>query len=364
MEVGLSSAASRGLRPLSVGETIDAAINLYRRYAVLLWQAVAVVVLPLAVIELIVRRASLPSGVFLHDGTLYTTNLNGATTGAVPSLVVIVIGALAQLLSIGAVFKLLLDGYLGRRPELGESFSYAAARLGSLVWLAILTGLLVVIGLILLVIPGIYLIGAFSVAIPVLMMEGRTGLDALGRSRELVRGRWWPTIARIVVAALLVGILEFVFGLIDLGSAFGISNVTLYYAVNALVSAVASIIAAPFTAAVVLVTYIDLRVRKEALDLELLAGGDGGTGGAGGTSDPWVAAGAAYQAPSSERRPPETIGGWPRTNESARSTPSGGTIGGWPRNQPSRYRDPPRSPEPSDRPADPEEGTSIPPPGG
>jgi hypothetical protein len=173
-----------------------------------------------------------------------------------------------------------------------------------------------------------------------------------------VSGRWWPTIARIVVAGLLVGILEIVVGLINLGSALGISNVTLYFAVNALVSAVASIIAAPFTAAVVLVTYIDLRVRKEALDLELLAGG------AGGTSDPWVAAGDAYQPRSSERPPPETIGGWPRTSESARSTPGGGTIGGWPRNQPTGYRDPPRPPEPSDRPADPEEGTSIPPPGG
>jgi hypothetical protein len=361
MEVGLSSAASRGLRPLSVGETLDAAINLYRRYAVLLWQAVAVVVLPLAVIQVIVVRASLPSGVFLQNGTLYTTNLNGSTTGVVPSLAVIVIGALAQLLSIGAVFKLLLDGYLGRRPELGESFAFAAARLGSLVWLAILGGVLVVIGLFIVIIPGIYLIGAFSVAIPVLMMEGRTGLSALGRSRELVSGRWWPTIARIVVAGLLVGILEIVVGLINVGSALGISNVTLYFAVNALVSAVASIIAAPFTAAVVLVTYIDLRVRKEALDLELLAGG---AGGAGGTSDPWVAAGDGYQPRSSERPAPETIGGWPRTSESARGTPSAGTIGGWPRNQPTGYRDPPRSPEPSDRPADPEEGTSIPPPEG
>jgi hypothetical protein len=285
--------------------------------------------------------------------------VNGSTTGVIPSLAVAVIGALAQLLSIGAVFKLVLDGYLERRPELRESFAFAAARLGSLVWLAILGGVLIFIGFILVIIPGIYLIGAFSVAIPVLMMEGLTGLGALGRSRRLVQGRWWPTIARIVVAGLLVAILELVVGLINLGSAFGISNVTLYFAVNALTSALAQIIAAPFTAAVVLITYIDLRVRKEAFDLELLAGGAAGDGTPGGSG---------YEQPATGRHPPETIGGWPRTNEATTGTPSGGTLGGWPRNQPPRYADLPHPPEPTepkaDPPADPNEGTSIPPPGG
>jgi hypothetical protein len=340
MEVGHSSERVRGLRPLSVGETIDAAINLYRANAVQLWQAVAVVVVPLAIIQVIITRSSYPSDVFLHNGTLYTTNLNGSTGGAIPSLAVVVIGAFAQLLSIGAVFKLVLDAYLGEMPSLRESFAFASSRIGSLLWLAILTALLVGIGLILLIVPGIYLLGAFSVAIPVLMMEGRTGLGALGRSRELVRGRWWATVARFVLAALLIGVLELVFGLIDLGSALGISNLTLYLAVNAIVGAVVSILAAPFTAAVATVTYIDLRVRKEALDLELLAGGTGTAGSTSGYGTPDPYANPTRQ--DAERGAPEALGGWPR-------------------NQPSRYADIPKPPEP---PADPDPGTSIPPPGG
>jgi hypothetical protein len=290
-----------GLRPLSVGETLDAAIKVYAGNAVKLWEAVAIVVIPLEIIQLIIRRATLPSGVFVHDGQLYTTTLNGSTGGLLPVLLVALIGVLAQLLSTGAVFKLVLDSYLGGTPDLSESYAFAKTKVFSLLWLSILIGVFVAIGFVLLIIPGIYILVATSVAIPVLMLEGITGFQAIRRSAALVSHRWWATFGRLVTAFLLVGIASAIIGVISggLSSALSVSNVTLFLTISALLSAVVTILTTPFTAGVLTVIYIDLRVRKEALDIELLAG-EAGSGGAAAAAGGAAAAagGAAFGGPA------------------------------------------------------------------
>ena len=193
------------LRPLSAGETLAGAIGVYSGNALQLWAAVAVVVIPLELIELIIRLTSIPSGEFVHDGALYTNNLTAASSGLGASLVVGLIGGLAQLLAIGAVFRLVLDDYLGRHTSVQESFEFAADRLLSLLWIAILVAVFVGIGFVLLFFPGLYLLAAFSVAIPVLMAEGIKGdarahpLAATGQ-RTLV-GDLRPTVHRLAAAA-------------------------------------------------------------------------------------------------------------------------------------------------------------------
>jgi hypothetical protein len=298
-----------GLRPLSVGETLDTAVELYTGNAVQLWTAVAVVVIPLQLIELIVRRATLPSGVFVHDGALYTTSLNGSTGGLLPVVLVGLIGVLANLLAVGAVFKMLLDGYLGRTPDWRESFLFARTKFLSLLWIAILASVVVIIGFVLLIIPGIYALVAVSVAVPVLMMEGVTGFSALGRSHALVRGRWWATLARELAGLLLIAVAAIVIGAITgaLSSGLSVSNVTLFLFINAVLAAISAILTTPFVSAVTVVVYIDLRVRKDALDLELLAGAAG---------EP---AGPAWSSPA-ERTYVETS--WPRRQD-APPPPSG-----------------------------------------
>jgi hypothetical protein len=256
---------SAPLSPLGLGETISAAASVYARHAVKLWAAVAIVVIPLELIELIVRRSTLPAGSFVHNGTLYTTELIVYSTGIGTSLALALIAFLAQLLAIGSVFRLVLDDYLGRPVSVGESFSFAAVRLLALVWLSILAALLVAIGFVLFVLPGIYLLVAFAVAVPVLMIEGRRGLAALGRSRRLISGRWWATLARLIAAWLLIALASVVIGAINLNSDLHVSSVTLYLAVSAATAALTAILTAPFTAAVATVIYVDLRVRKDGI---------------------------------------------------------------------------------------------------
>jgi hypothetical protein len=271
-----------GLRPLSVGETLDVALKLYRQNAVALWKIVASVIVPIYVIDVIVRRLSLPSDVFVHNGQLYTFTTNGSSgaSGTVALILVALLGLFGQLLSHGASFKLLLDSYLGRSADVRESFEFASHRLLSLLWLAIIATILIVIGFILIVLPGIWLLVSFSVAVPVLMLEGLGGWSALRRSMSLVQGRWWATFGRLIsvllmyiVALIVIGIIA---GAIERG--VNITNVTLFVIVAGIFQGVITIFVTPFIAAAITVIYIDLRVRKEALDIELLASRFGGPG--------------------------------------------------------------------------------------
>jgi hypothetical protein len=281
MTAGIEQPPGTDLAPLSLGETISAAVSSYAGNALQLWQAVAIVVVPLEALELIIRRTSLPAGTFVHDGALYTNGLRVTGPGLGAAVAVALIGFLAQLLSIGAVFRLVLDDYLGRKITIGESFSFAASKLLALVWISILTTVLVAIGVVLLIVPGVYLFVALSVAIPVLMIEGRTGFKALGRSRRLVSRRWWATFGRLIVAWVLIVLVSLILGALNIASALNVSSITAFLAVNALISAIEAILTAPFTAAIAAVIYVDLRVRKEGvakadLDARTLAPGQSG----------------------------------------------------------------------------------------
>lgn len=280
---GASQPGPPALRPLSVGETVDAALQLYRNNATTLWKIVAIVVVPIEVLEVILRRLALPSDVFVHNGALYTINGNGSSNAGttVALIVVALLGLLGELLATGAVFKLQLDAYLGRPHNISESFAFARGKIWSLLWLGIVATVLIGIGLILVVIPGIWLMVATSVAVPALMLEDVKGFKAVRRSISLVRRRWWATFGRLLLAVVLYVVAAFLIGVIAgaINRGIDVTNVTLFLVINGIISALLLILLSPFIAAVINVIYIDLRVRKEALDIELLASSFSGQGG-------------------------------------------------------------------------------------
>jgi hypothetical protein len=263
----------RQLPPLGVGEILDAAIKLYTRNAVTMWKIVAVVIIPVSIVNQIVIGSSLPSGAFVSGGTLYTpTGTLGTPAAGV--VVELALGVLSVLIVNGSLALCLVDAYVGKPLDWRQSLLAASDRLGSLLWLSILYGVLAGLGFIALILPGIWLMTVWSVAVPALMFEHVGGLKALGRSFELVRGRWWATFAELLVAVIMLGVVLFVVGLIFRGieSGLSIGSTGLWLALNGLSTVVGALIVYPFIGAVIAVVYVDLRVRKEALDLEQLAG--------------------------------------------------------------------------------------------
>jgi hypothetical protein len=147
---------------------------------------------------------------------------------------------------------------------ISESLAFAARRLVPLIALNILYVLGLIVGFVLLVIPGIWLYCAWSVSIPALLLEHRGPLSALSRSRRLVKGRWWPTAGALLLAYLATLVVG---GAIEAALTGALLNQNdpsvLAVAVFALAAIVSGVLLQPFIAAVITVLYHDLRIRQE-----------------------------------------------------------------------------------------------------
>jgi hypothetical protein len=262
------------LRPLGVGELLDVAIRVTLRHAGTLVRVVLVVVLPL---QLLSSIAYVSGGVDqVHDSSSGQWTLQGNVDPwafGVSLGVVGIIAGITPLLASGVCFKAVGDAYLGGTSDWRASLRYTLPRLHSILWVTILGGLGILVGFCLCFIPGIWWGASWAVAVPVLLTEGVRGRKALGRSFALVKGRWWGTFGALAIAFTLVAVVSA--AITALLSAVSLDP-TGHGALVDLVLRVASgtlssLITTPFTAALTVALYIDLRVRKEGFDVQLLA---------------------------------------------------------------------------------------------
>lgn len=263
------------LRPLRIGEILDVAIKIYSSNARMLIAAVAVFVVPLQILQTLIQSSAMDTnaGPLTMPGPGETIELTGdfwlSIAGALTGAIVLGIGGL---LATAACFKAVSDVYLGQTPTRKTSVQFALQRLGPLMWLTILIYLLATIAAVPFILPGIWLWVSWVVATPVLLLEDARGFRALGRSFKLVRGRWWPTFAAYAVALLIGSVVQGFFGgIVAAMLFFQPDNELLNLVVSGVVGIVGTLLVVPFTAAVVTAIYIDLRVRKEGFDLQLMA---------------------------------------------------------------------------------------------
>lgn len=94
----------------------------------------------------------------------------------------------------------------GKKPDLSTQAQKDAWKFfWPLFWIGLLQTIITIGGLILLIIPGIYLGLALSFAQYLAITENKRGLAALSASRALVKGRWWATWWRMFVGNLVIG---------------------------------------------------------------------------------------------------------------------------------------------------------------
>jgi hypothetical protein len=252
------------LRPLGVGEILDLGIKIYRRRFGTLARAVAVVVVPISVLSAIVG---------LSAGTETTgTEFDGGdlAAGVGAALVGGLLGYAASQLATAASFEIVAGDYLDETRTWQQSLVVARRRFWPLVWLSLLQAIAIGLGFLLCILPGIYLGVVFSIAVPVLLFDDVRGTKALGRSRALLKDRFWPTLGALAVSMILSSIVSGIIQGVLLGVTSSGGEVVDAFA-QAVAGSLSSILTTPFSAAVVAVLYFDARVRKEGFDLELLA---------------------------------------------------------------------------------------------
>ena len=129
----------------------------------------------------------------------------------------------------------------------------------------------------------------WSMALPALLLEDQPVTAAIGRSWRLVRGSFWRVLGILVLTGILVSVassvitvpLVVISALLDTGQEvpYGNFGITLaQLAIRGVATIVAGAIFYPFQASVTALLYIDLRMRREGLDVELIRASEGGIG--------------------------------------------------------------------------------------
>lgn len=250
------------LPPRGIGEILSAAFSIYRNNAANLLLIVAIVVVPLSFIGALLTRV-------VAGPTEHTVEILGQpVTTAEPrtfalvltaALIAVAIGVIIWAITEAAILRGAAQATIGDPVDIEASYRWGLRRFGSVLLVSVLVGLTIVVGFLLLIIPGIIFLVFLSVSVPALVIENVRGREAMRRSWNLVSGHFWHTLGAILVAAIITSLVSSIIGSIGAN-----------WFVEWIFTAIAEIITVPFTAIVGVVLYLDLRARKEALTAESL----------------------------------------------------------------------------------------------
>jgi hypothetical protein len=113
----------------------------------------------------------------------------------------------------------------------------------------------------------------WSVALPALFAEGIGPVKALGRSWNLVRDNWWRTLGILIIVTIMVSLIQtaltFLFD--GVGALVPGLNDDLRAGLLTTLSTLVDALVGAITPIAITLLYLDLRVRKEGLDLDQLA---------------------------------------------------------------------------------------------
>jgi hypothetical protein len=278
------------LRPLDFGETLDGSLVIYRRQFGLFLQLAAVTM-------------SVPFLLLVYVGARFVGSplllMRLPSIGEGFAIVgVAIVFYLATLVLTAGTIRVISDSYLGRTPQLRDALAQGLAKLGALVWVGLAKGAILAllgIGMAVLVavlaaiarggalaasvvfvgvLGSVWVVGfvlcGYAVTTPVVVLERLPSTTAaFRRSWELTKQRKGKVLGLWVVAFLLTNTVPSMafrgLGALMQGAVpgLGITLTALGYAVPLML--------APVVAAVITLIYYDLRVRREAFDLEMLA---------------------------------------------------------------------------------------------
>lgn len=163
----------------------------------------------------------------------------------------------------------------GRELSAGAALRLGVVKMLPLLVFMLLYAIIVTVGLLLLVVPGILFSVSLMFGSYVMVVEGKGPLAALGDSHRLVWGHWWRTLVILSVAAVIVMALYMLaifvlgflaaLGTVDAGSSLlRLGELVLLPVLGAVV--------VPLFYALTLAIYYDLRLRRSGADLEARLG--------------------------------------------------------------------------------------------
>jgi hypothetical protein len=249
------------LRPLTIGELLDRTFFYYRRHFVLFVGIAALPAVLLLAFQLIT--------------VLLLTAESGLLLSVMFSLTWIFVYLVTSTLAHGATVVAVSQVLLGRETQVAEAFNSIRPRVGELIIISLNVGVRVLIGLMLLLVPGILLALRYSLTIPAAVLE-ETGIsDSLSRSATLTKGHYgrillvyFLLLVLVMIGSMLWPFLTMIVAaIVSPAVRVGQTPVWVQIALQFGNFLSQSLLGPIMTIALTLV-YYDERVRKEAFDLE------------------------------------------------------------------------------------------------
>ena len=235
-------------QPRDVGSLFRDSLSVYASHLLVFLAIGAVVVIP---VQLIV------SGLGLEQLTgPYDSSPSTAEVGVSTAVSFLVIGPLITAICIQALRA--LAG--GEGVSAGRSIRSGFEEFAPLFAAMLLAAIGVAVGLVALVIPGVYLAVRWFFVPQTVVVESQRGIDPLVRSGQLVQGRWLRTFGIVLLAWVMAQIPAVVLGL-PLASLAHHSDREVWVLVG---ESLAQIVASPFVALLSTLLYYDLRARQTA----------------------------------------------------------------------------------------------------
>lgn len=172
---------------MTISGVLDDALQIYRR---LFWRSVVVAGLVFAVVGL---------------GEAFATRRATSLVTLVSLLLSLVGGLLVQ----GALVEAVNDLHSNRpAAPTRELYDRTRERLGTLLGASLVYGFGIVVGLVLLIVPGLIAIARWSLIVPLIVIERRGWREAFARSNQLVTGQTGRVLVLVVIANVITGIVS------------------------------------------------------------------------------------------------------------------------------------------------------------
>jgi len=254
------------LRPRTLGTLLDNTFDIYRGN---FWLFVGISAIPNGIV-LLLQLAWMGFGAPIKDPAVLNTSpweSVSVVTGILGWFVTLFVSSIVT----AATTLGVSDVYLDRPTSIRACFSRIAGKAFRVVYVSFVVGLIVGLGFFLCIIPGIYWLGKYGVAIPAVVLEDITGRQALARSSHLTQ----DAVGRVIVVSLLTSIFAGAMALAAGAGAATLDSTVLHHsriltgaAAQEIISTITEILFGPITAIALTLVYYDQRVRKEAFDIE------------------------------------------------------------------------------------------------
>jgi hypothetical protein len=127
--------------------------------------------------------------------------------GLLWSVLAAIVGIVGLFLVEAALLETVRDVRDGRADRgLGETYSAVWPRVPALIAASVIAAVVIGIGLLLLIVPGLYLLTIWSMIAAVIVLEGRSAGESFSRSHELVRGNGWNVFGLIIIVFIIVAV--------------------------------------------------------------------------------------------------------------------------------------------------------------